>query len=223
MPPTPEDPLVHWRRNRALVKGLVLGLLAAVLAVVGLFFVAANEKQRAQEANGRYAAALVLADQLKAQKDELIRQAAKAKPGSSQQTQALKQLVKTTTVTIPGAQGVQGLPGVSGVSGLPGVNGVNGAPGSSGSPGAAGSNGVPGPQGAPGADGAKGDPGSNGANGANGVNGQDGSSPSGFTFTTSDGTTYDCRPDGNGHYTCTPRSIPSPTPDPEPTPAGATP
>jgi hypothetical protein len=212
----PSDPMRGWRRNRWLIGGLVLFLLACIFVIAALFRADSRDKAHAIEANGRLHVALAQAEQLKAEKDALILQASKAKPGSVAQTQVLKQLKSTTQQAppsgrdgSPGMPGANGQAGLNGLNGVPGINGTNGKPGTPGKPGAIG---PPGPQGV------QGEPGAAGANGSNGTNGSD---PSGFSFTTSDGTTYDCTPDGASHYTCTARPKPAPSPSPAPAPAPA--
>ena len=163
--------------------------------------------------------ALSQSDQLRAERDDLIKRAATLKPGSTAQTQVLKQLQSTTgqqpTNGLNGVPGTPGTNGLNGLNGVAGVNGTNGGPGPAGSggpSGAPGTQGLGGASGSQGAPGPQGDPGPAGATGTNGTNGTNGSPPSGFTFTTVDGTIYDCTPDGGGHYTCTARPVAAPTP-----------
>lgn len=106
--------------------------------------------------------------------------------------------------------GPSGAPGPVGARGLPGADStVPGPAGATGAPGAAGQNGSPGPAGP------KGDQGSVGPSGPAGP------APSGWTFTSSDGTVYDCIPDSSGtnHYTCTARAGTGPSSPPSPTPS----
>lgn len=202
MPPDPRDPMRHWRRNNILTTVLVVLLLAALFAVGLLLRSNARDNVRLHAANDRAAKALVLADGLKAERDLLIQKAAHAKPGSPAQKQAITQLAQTT---LP----ANGLDGTNGLNGLPGANGLNGVAGPAGPAGAAGQDGRDGTDGQAGAAGPQGSPGSQGDPGPTG---SPGSAPSGFTFTAEDGTTYDCTPDGDGHYTCTARPKPTPSP-----------
>jgi hypothetical protein len=212
------NPMAHWRRNRWLIGGLVLFLLACVFVIAALFRADSIDKAKTIAANGRLHVALAQADQLKAEKDALIQQAAKAKPGSPAQTQVLKQLQSTTGQS--GSNGRDGLPGLPGINGTPGLNGLNGVPGINGSNGINGHDSTsPGPTGATGATGAVGPMGAQGEPGTNGRDGKDGtnSDSAGYSFTTPDGTTYDCTPDGKTldgrpHYSCSPRSRPTPSP-----------
>ena len=143
---------------------------------------------------------------------------------------------------------VQGVPGAAGQSivgpaGPAGQNGVSpdpaaianlvlamihpvpgpaGATGPAGPAGAAGKDStVPGPAGAPGAAGQDGTNGQDGKDGAAGAQGPAGPAPAGWTFTSPDGTVYDCIPDsaGSTHYSCTARSAPAPSPTPSPAPS----
>lgn len=93
------------------------------------------------------------------------------------------------------------------------------------SPGPVGPSGAVGPQGPAGADstvpgpaGPAGAAGQDGKDGSDGAQGATGPAPSGWTFTASDGTVYDCSPDapGSTHYQCTAESGTGPQPQPSP-------
>ena len=220
------DPMRGWRRNRWLIGGLILFLLGCIFLIAWLLRANGIENDRTLHANGQLKIALTQADQLRAERDDLIKRAGALKPGSPAQTQVLKQLQSTTgqpasngingAQGLPGANGAPGLNGLNGVAGVNGTNGVTGpagATGGVGGPGAAGSTGSTGLAGSTGANGVQGDPGPTGATGPGGPTGATGAEPSAFTFTTADGTTYDCTPDGGGggHYTCTPQPATIPT------------
>lgn len=207
VPPSPRDPMRHWKRNNVLTTVLVGLLLVALFAVGLLLYSNGQDRVRLQAANDRAAHALVLADSLKAERDLLIQRAAHLKPGSPAQKQAITQLAQTTA-----RDGTPGADGVNGLNGLPGLNGLNGAAGPVGPAGKDGTDGQGGPDGQSGPAGADGSQGPQGTQGEPGPAGSPGSAPSSFTFTTDDGTTYDCTPDGDGHYTCTARPKPTPSP-----------
>lgn len=99
-----------------------------------------------------------------------------------------------------GKVGDRGDSGPAGEAGAPGSDGQPGADGRAGDPGPAGPQGGPGPAGPPGVQGPQGD------------RGEQGPAPSGWTFTDSQGVTYECTPDGGTHYTCRPTSTPEPGP-----------
>lgn len=127
---------------------------------------------------------------------------------------------------VPGASGSIGPAGASGAAGVPGVAGSPGPVGPSGSTGAVGPSGAVGPAGPAGPAGAAGQDGANGKDGQDGAQGPAGPAgpaPSGWTFTTADGTVYDCSPDspGSTHYQCTAESGTGPQPSPsQPQPSG---
>lgn len=211
----PSDPMRGWRRNRWLIGGLIVFLLGCIFLIAWLLRANSIENGKTLHANGQLKIALTQADQFRAERDDLIKRAGTLKPGSPAQTQVLKQLQSTTgqplsnglngAPGLPGANGAPGLNGFNGVAGVNGTNGVSGPAGGLGAAGAVGSTGSTGLAGSTGANGVQGDPGPTGAPGPAGPTGPTGAEPSAFTFTTSDGTVYDCTPDGGAHYTCTPR------------------
>lgn len=118
--------------------------------------------------------------------------------GTSPDPAAIAQLVLAMIHPVPGPAGVAGPAGPGGAAGKDST--------------------VPGPAGPSGAAGQDGANGKDGQDGAQGPAGPAGPAPSGWTFTASDGTVYDCAPDsaGSTHYACTARQTPAPTPPPGP-------
>lgn len=100
-----------------------------------------------------------------------------------------------------GQDGDRGQDGEPGPAGTDGEDGADGAAGEDGADGATGPQGEPGPAGP---QGEKGEQGEQGERGEQGQQGEQGPPPSGWTWTDTDGTTYECVPDGEGatHYTC---------------------
>jgi Collagen triple helix repeat (20 copies) len=122
--------------------------------------------------------------------------------GTSPDPQAIAALVLAMIHPVPGPAGAAGPVGATGAAGKDST--------------------VPGPQGPAGAAGAPGSNGQDGSPGATGAQGPAGPAPSGWTFTASDGTVYDCAPDaaGSTHYSCTARpASPPPSPSPSPSPS----
>lgn len=132
------------------------------------------------------------------------------KDGVSPDPQAIAALVATMVHPSPGPTGP---PGPVGARGAPGADST--VPGPAGATGAAGPAGSPGPAGP------------QGGGGPSGPAGATGPAPSGWTWTASDGTVYNCVPDsaGSTHYVCTAQSGtgPSPTPGPSPSQSATTP
>lgn len=165
--------------------------------------------QLTREADLRGQAVSTLAGDVRA-----LRQQVKAEgktPVAPDPTKAVSNLPDRAEVPVPipgpqGPKGDKGDSGSPGPTGSPGSTGASGAPGATGAAGAAGVQGEPGPAGPQGEQGPKGDTGATGP------------APSGWTFTDSQGVTYDCTPDSDGstHYTCRATSTPDPTPTSDP-------
>lgn len=215
--------------------GLLLVLLVAALAWYALR-TANEERHQAQvTATANATAIKQLSDALRTTQAQLQQHgiAPKAPPPAT----IVKEIPGATGAAGQSIVGAQGEPGRDGVSPDPKViaamvaamiHPIPGPPGVQGVPGPAST--VAGPPGQPGpastVAGPKGDKGDPGAastvSGPPGAKGDTGPAPSGWTFTASDGTVYDCAPDaaGSTHYQCTarpgtgPSSPPSPTPSP---------
>lgn len=226
MPPDLSNPMRYWRRNTWLIGILVGLLLTAVLALAYLAVQVIRKSDALQQSNRAKNVAISQLKALRTERDGLIKAAAAAPDGSSRQAAILSQLEQTTSRVlpgVPGAAGIAGSNGANGLNGLPGLTGLSGRDGRAGQPGqmgAVGNEGPPGPagpSGASGATGATGPEGQPGPAGPQGSPGPQGDRPRSFTFTSSDGTTYDCRPSNDdGDYACTPRSQPVPSPVPTP-------
>lgn len=201
----------RWRRGDLLAWAAALFLGAVVAWVVFSIQALTQELTTANEAR----------DALARQVQQLGEKPVAGPPGSRGEP--------GPSVTGPrGPKGDKGEPGSPGPTGPPGKDGSDGADatgkpgpaGETGKPGDAGSDGQPGPagpQGEPGPAGAEGPQGPQGEKGDNGARGEQGPAPSGWTFTDSQGVTYECTPDGDGstHYTCR-----SNQPAPEPSDPG---
>lgn len=239
----PVEPAVrHHSRWEPLLRGMVvvLILLGCAYVVVQLLALRAtvNSQQASQSAQSTAITKLSSAlDQTRAQLQQHG-----VTPSAPPATTIVKSVPGATGPagqSITGPQGPAGKDGVSpdpstiaalaaamihpsaGPSGPPGPVGARGAPGADST--------VPGPQGAPGPastvagpQGPQGQPGpASTVSGPPGPKGDTGPAPSGWTFTASDGTVYDCTPDsaGSTHYVCTARSSTGPTTPPSPTPS----
>lgn len=222
---------VRPRKPRHTTVLMVAGLVAllAVVAFAVMALRAATDAQRRAEAT--QSADVVAIKRLSAGLDQTRTQL--------QQHGVVPKAPPATTIVkgVPGAAGQsivgpQGPAGQNGTSPDPAViaqlvlSMIHPSPGPAGPAGPAGAPGkdstVPGPAGPAGADGQDG---KDGANGSDGAQGPAGPAPSGWTFTASDGTVYDCTPDapGSTHYDCTARSGgPSPSPSPSPSSSAAT-
>lgn len=220
------------RATLAMVGGWVLLLLVVAFAVFALR--AATDAQRRAQAT--QSADAVAIQKLSTGLDQTRAQL--------QQHGVIPSAPPATTIVqgVPGAAG-QSIVGPAGPAGQNGasadpaaiaqlvlamihpVPGPAGATGPAGPAGAAGKDStVAGPAGPAGAAGQDGSNGQDGKDGAQGSQGPAGPAPSGWTFTSADGTVYDCTPDsgGSAHYSCTARQTPTPTPTPVPSQSAVT-
>lgn len=129
-------------------------------------------------------------------------------PDAPDPEQAIKDLPNRAEVPVP----IPGPPGPKGDQGDPGTPGPSGSPGEPGSIGASGEPGAPGLTGPAGAQGEPGPAGPQGEQGIQGERGEQGPPPSGWTYTDSEGVTYECTPDSasSTYYTCRATSTPEP-------------
>lgn len=202
-----------YRRRSLLWAAALLLFLAGSIGVSWLLI----ERDRladelATEADLRGNAVSTLATDVRELRSQL--QAAGEKPAAPDPERAIEDLPARAEVPVPipgppGPKGDKGEPGSAGPSGSPGEDGSSGADGEPGAPGATGA------AGAAGEPGAAGPAGPQGEQGPQGERGEQGPAPSGWTFTDSQGVTYECTQDGDGstHYACRATSTPEPSPE----------
>lgn len=230
--------VVRPRKPRRETLGWAVGLLL-VLSVAALAWYAlrtANEERQQAQATATANATAIkqLSDALKTTQSQLTQHGItpKAPPPAT----IVQQIPGATGAAGQSIEGPPGPPGKDGVSPdpraiaalvadmihpIPGPQGKQGIPGADST--------VPGPQGEPGPastvagpQGPQGEPGpASTVAGPQGEKGDTGPAPSGWTFTASDGTVYDCAPDsaGSTHYACTAESGTGPQPPVSPSPS----
>lgn len=211
------------RTERAFVRRRhLLWIACALLALTGFSILIwqridagdRRAEELATEADLRGNAVSTLATDVRELRAQL--QAAGERPAVPDPEKVVEDLPARAEVPVPipgppGPKGDKGEPGSAGPSGSPGEDGgsgVDGEPGAPGATGAAGAAGEPGPAGPAGPQGEQ---------GPEGEQGEQGPPPSGWTFTDSQGVTYECTPDGDGstHYTCRATSTPEPSNEPQ--------
>lgn len=188
----------------------LIGSLAAVVFVVGGFFIWLSLSRSTSNASGLATVSQRLHDQGTNVKALQHRLAANGLPT------AVPVPVSTTVIGEPGASGANGAPGASGATGARGRRGRPGATGATGVAGSAGTAGSDGQAGATGPMGPAGPTGPQGATGAAGKDGQDGKDGTDPTFTFSTTLyTWTCAPPD---YHCSRVLNVLPTPSVTPTP-----